>query len=101
MDNKLKVIEFKNEYGLKDRWTYKGNRLIRTEFAYPKLTKKRKKKIMSQKQQLFEQIESLFETFKQEHNGSTKKSQANARKAIGEIKKLVTDYRKASVAEGK
>lgn len=99
--DELKVIQFTNEYGLKNKWTYKGSRLIKTEFEYPKLTKKTKNTIMSQKQQLFEQIESLFETFKQEHNGSTKKSQANARKAIGEIKKLVTDYRKASVEETK
>lgn len=53
------------------------------------------------KQALFEQIDSLYETFKEEHNGSTKASQQRARKAIGEIKKLVTDYRKASVDESK
>ena len=53
------------------------------------------------KQKLFEQIDALYETFKSEHNGTTKASQQRARKAIGEIKKLITDYRKASVAEGK
>ena len=53
------------------------------------------------KQALFEQIDSLYETFKEEHNGATKASQQRARKAIGEIKKLVTDYRKASVDESK
>jgi hypothetical protein len=53
------------------------------------------------KQTLFEQIDSLYETFKEEHNGTTKASQQRARKAIGEIKKLVTDYRKASVDESK
>lgn len=53
------------------------------------------------KQALFEQIDSLYETFKEEHNGTTKASQQRARKAIGEIKKLVTDYRKASVEESK
>ena len=53
------------------------------------------------KQALFEQIDSLYETFKEEHNGTTKSSQQRARKAIGEIKKLVTDYRKASVDESK
>ena len=31
------VREYKNEYGLIDKWTYKGNRLIKTEFSYPKL----------------------------------------------------------------
>lgn len=53
------------------------------------------------KQELFEQINSLFETFVEEHNGTTKASQQRARKAIGEVKKLITDYRKASVAESK
>jgi len=53
------------------------------------------------KQTLFEQIDSLYETFKEEHSGTTKASQQRARKAIGEIKKLVTDYRKASVDESK
>jgi hypothetical protein len=51
------------------------------------------------KQEIFEQINGLYEEFVLQHNGTTKKSQANARKAIGEIKKL--EYRKASVAESK
>ena len=53
------------------------------------------------KQELFEQINSLYETFVEEHNGTTKASQQRARKSIVEIKKLITDYRKASVAESK
>ena len=53
------------------------------------------------KQELFEQINYLYETFVEEHNGTTKASQQRARKAIGEVKKLITDYRKASVAESK
>lgn len=53
------------------------------------------------KQELFEKINGLYEEFVLQHNGSTKKSQANARKAIGEIKNLVTEYRKVSVAEEK
>lgn len=56
---------------------------------------------MSKKQELFTQMEILFAEFVQQHNGTTKKSQANARKAIGEVKKLITDYRKASTEEGK
>jgi len=52
-------------------------------------------------QELFEQIDALYETFKAEHAGSTKAAHGRARKAIGEIKKLVTEYRKASVAEDK
>jgi hypothetical protein len=53
------------------------------------------------KQSLFEQMKTLWEKFETEHNGTTKKSQQEARKAVGEFKKLVTDYRKASVEETK
>jgi len=95
------VREYKNEYGLIDKWTYKGNRLIRTEFSYPKIKTSKKKKIMSAKEELFQQIDALYESFKAEHNGTTKASQTRARKAIGDLKKLVTEYRKASVAESK
>ena len=95
------VREYKNEYGLIDKWTYKGNRLIKTEFSYPKLKTSNKKKTMSVKQELFQQIDALYENFKSEHNGTTKASQTRARKAIGDLKKLVTEYRKASVAEAK
>lgn len=95
------VREYKNEYGLIDKWTYKGNRLIRTEFSYPKSETKKKKKTMSAKEELFQQIDALYENFKTEHNGTTKASQTRARKAIGDLKKLVTEYRKASVAESK
>jgi hypothetical protein len=97
----ITVREYTNEYGLKDKWTYKGSTLIKTEMAYPKTKINKKPKIMSKKQELFEQIEGLYTVFQEEHNGTTKKSQANARKAIGELKKLVTDYRKESVAESK
>jgi hypothetical protein len=53
------------------------------------------------KQELFEAMETYWDTFVEQHNGTTKKSQTEARKAIGELKKLVTDYRKASVSESK
>lgn len=53
------------------------------------------------KQELFEKINGLYEEFVLQHNGTTKKSQANARKAIGEVKKLITEYRKASTEESK
>lgn len=53
------------------------------------------------KQELFEQMQALWVSFEAEHNGTTKASQGRARKAIGDLKKLVTDYRKASVDEGK
>lgn len=95
----IKVVEYKNEYGLIDKWTYKGSRLIKTEFAYPKITKQRKRKIMSQKQELFEQIVEQFNILQENHEGSTKASQARARKAAGEIKKLITPYKKANMDE--
>jgi len=53
------------------------------------------------KQEIFEQIDGLYETFVAEHNSTTKAGAQRARKAIGEIKKLVTDYRKASVNESR
>jgi len=95
----LKVIEFTNEYGLKDIWTYKGSRLIKTEMTYPKLIKKRKP--MSAKQELFDQIAEQFAILQENNEGSTKTSQARARKAAGEIKKLITPYKKANMDETK
>ena len=56
---------------------------------------------MAKSQELFEQIKELFIEFETEHNGRSKAAKSRARKAIGEIKKLVTDYRKASVEENK
>ena len=51
---------------------------------------------MSKTNSLFDQIQSLYATFEEEHAKNAAGSRA--RKALGEIKKLVTDYRKASVA---
>jgi predicted Holliday junction resolvase-like endonuclease len=96
----LRVQTFKNEYGLLDKWTYKGDTLISTEMTYPK-TKIIKKTIMSKKQELFEAIEANFNELAENNALTTKASQQRARKAAGEIKKLITDYRKASVAETK
>ena len=48
---------------------------------------------MAKSQELFEQIKELFIEFETEHNGSSKAAKSRARKAIGESKKLVTDYR--------
>jgi hypothetical protein len=53
------------------------------------------------KSELFEAIESNFNTLAENNSGTTKASQQRARKAAGEIKKLITDYRKASVTESK
>lgn len=56
---------------------------------------------MSRSQELFEEISKLYTEFEREHNSSSKISKSRARKAIGEIKKLVTEYRKASVEENR
>jgi len=56
---------------------------------------------MAKKQELFEQMSKLWNTFVEEHNKTTKVSQKNARTAVGDLKKLVTDYRQASVEETK
>jgi len=52
-------------------------------------------------QELFEQIDSLYTEFRENHEATTKAAKGRARKALGEIKKLVTEYRKVSVSEGK
>ena len=55
----------------------------------------------SKKQELFENMKVLWEKFEEEHSKTTKVSQKNARILIGDLKKLVTDYRLASVEETK
>jgi hypothetical protein len=56
-------------------------------------------------QELYNQIKSLYEEFEQNHSknaeSGTKVSGTRARKAIGEIKKLATEYRKSSVEDSK
>tara|TARA_R110001606_G_scaffold350063_1_gene500173 strand:+ start:358 stop:669 length:312 start_codon:yes stop_codon:yes gene_type:complete len=96
----IRIQTFKNEYGLLDKWTYKGSTLMSTEINYPNI-KTKKKTIMSKKQELFEAIEENFNTLAENNSLTTKTSQQKARKAAGEIKKLITDYRKESVAESK
>jgi hypothetical protein len=60
---------------------------------------------MSSSNELYEQIENAFNDFSENHKKFTDKgvkaAGGRARKAIGEVKKLVTDYRKASVSESK
>lgn len=55
--------------------------------------------------ELYEKMEKLFETFKSNHGVFVEKGNkaagTRARKAIGELKKLVTEYRKASVEDSK
>tara|TARA_R110000796_G_scaffold51512_1_gene121457 strand:- start:102 stop:269 length:168 start_codon:yes stop_codon:yes gene_type:complete len=52
-------------------------------------------------QDIFNKIEVLYESFKAEHAGTSKAAHGRARKALGNIKKLISEYRKASVAEDK
>ena len=49
------------------------------------------------KQELFEQISEQFAILEENNVGTTKASQARARKAAGEIKKLITPYKKANM----
>ena len=57
-------------------------------------TTEREKKL----KELWEEFEDNHEKFAEKGN---KAAGGRARKSIGEIKKLVTEYRKASVAESK
>ena len=98
--NEIKVVRYINTEGITNTWTYKGNRLVRSEYEYPK-TKIKKTKTMSAKQELFEQIAEQFAILTENNEGSTKASQARARKAAAEIKKLITPYKKASMDEVK
>ena len=54
---------------------------------------------------LYNEINNLWEDFQENHkkfvNRGTKAAGGRARKAIGEIKKMVTAYRQASVSESK
>jgi len=47
--------------------------------------------------EVYNQIKTLYESFETGHNAGTKKGAKDARMALGQIKKLVTDYRKSSV----
>ena len=51
--------------------------------------------------EIYEKMGHLFEDFKTEHAKTTKKAHGQARKILGEIKKLVSEYRKASIEEDK
>ena len=47
--------------------------------------------------EIYTEIKALYEAFDAAHNGNKKRNFGDARKALGEIKKLVTTYRAASV----
>ena len=53
------------------------------------------------KEEIYNELKALWEQFDAAHNGTKKRNLADARKAIGEIKKLVTAYRQASTTENK
>ena len=52
-------------------------------------------------QELHTKMAELFETLTIEHSKTAKAAHGRARKAAGELKKLATEYRKASTAEDK
>jgi hypothetical protein len=52
-------------------------------------------------QEVYEKIVLLYENFTAEHVKPTKVAHKNARKALSEIKKLISEYNKLSVAEDK
>ena len=60
---------------------------------------------MATTNELYDTLNNLWEEFQTNHRTFTEKGNkaagTRARKAIGEIKKLVTSYRKASVDESK
>ena len=56
---------------------------------------------MKKSEELFLEMEQLWSLFSDEHHKDTKVSNSRARKAIGDLKKLVTEYRKVSIEEEK
>jgi hypothetical protein len=52
-------------------------------------------------QELKEKLDALYETFSTEHEGKSKAAHGRARKALSEIKNLISEYRKASISEDK
>ena len=60
---------------------------------------------MATRDELYGQLNELWEQFQENHRAHSEKGNkaagGRARKHIGEIKKLVTEYRKASVSESK
>ena len=59
---------------------------------------------MSTSNDLFNNMKTLWETLEENHgafSNGNKAAGTRARKAAGEFKKIVTDYRKASVSESK
>lgn len=59
------------------------------------------REVIMSKQEIYEEMAKLWQAFDAAHNSTKKKDAAAARKAAGGIKKLVTPYNQASVAESK
>ena len=51
--------------------------------------------------EIYKKMAELWVEFSTEHATSSKAAHGRARKALGDMKKLVTEYRKASIAEDK
>jgi hypothetical protein len=51
--------------------------------------------------EIYTQMATLWAKFSEEHDKTSKAAHGRARKHLGEMKKLVTDYRKASITEDK
>lgn len=51
--------------------------------------------------EIYAELSKLWAEFDAAHNGTKKRNRADARKALGEMKKLITPYRQASVEEAK
>lgn len=51
--------------------------------------------------EIYAKMEAVFEAFKVEHAKTTKKAQGQARKTLRELKKLASEYSKASIEENK
>ena len=52
-------------------------------------------------QELFEQMQGVWESVTVNHSKTSKAAHGRARKELGAMKKLIAEYRKASVAEDK
>ena len=51
--------------------------------------------------EIYKKMADLWVEFSTEHAKLSKAAHGRARKALGDMKKLVTEYRKASIAEDK
>lgn len=52
-------------------------------------------------EELYETLSDLWKEFEENHNSTTKVGARRARKNLGKIKKLVSEYRKHSVEENR